>query len=170
MKPKENVELQRQVGILKMTNRRRWAVIGGGEITFAPAVAVLLLRERFSSFDHPATLLNTENSNWGNVLRNDWQESADRVELSVKAALGGRALRLKWSPGDAGWRYWECLLWSTAPGARSSSCSTWLLLAPVSSRPAEGRQAWKIFFLACSFFWFSGDLRVLSSCEGVSPG
>lgn len=152
MKLKENVELQRQDEILKMTSRRRWAFVRGGKITFAPAVAVLPLREKFSSFDHPATLLNTENSNWGNALRNDWQGSADSVELSVKAVPRGRVPRLISSARDAGWRYWDCLLWSTAPGAHSSSSSRWLLLGPVCSRPAKGREAWKIFFWLAPFF------------------
>lgn len=40
------------------------------------------------------------------------------------------------------------------------------LLITIYWRPARGKKALRIF-LAYSFFWFSGDSRVLSSWEGV---
>ena len=41
-----------------------------------------------------------------------------------------------------------------------------------SSHNMSGTSTGKDIFLACSFFFFefSGDLRVFSNCEGVSPG
>ena len=40
-----------------------------------------------------------------------------------------------------------------------------------SSHSMSGASMGKDIFLACPFFFeFSGDLRVFSNCEGVSPG
>lgn len=140
-----------------------------GKIKFAVAVVVLLLKVEFSSLNCPTALFNAENSNWGGLLGNDWQ--APMTEWGgglVKAELGESVPWWKLSPFGCPMKLPRVL--ATEQGGRSPNA----VPAPRGHFQRQyvedqlwGKKAARIFLKACSFCWFSGDLRVFSSCEGV---
>lgn len=77
--------------------------------------------------------------------------------------VGGMFLFTNNSLRAAWWNSWGCLLFSTKGGGQEQL----LLHMDASPHNMSGTSRGKDIFLACPFFEFSGDLRVLSSCEGV---